>query len=73
MAATPARSLKLSADDWSALSALATRYGLPDRSAVVRRLISDAMASNADGMPSPGQIATLASRLAEAVRDPRFR
>lgn len=72
MAATPARSLKLSADDWSALSVLATRYGLPDRSAVVRRLIVDALAAPAEGLPTVGQIAALMSRMDELVRDPRF-
>lgn len=73
MAATPITTFKLSPSDLEGLDALATRYGLTTRAAVVRRLISDALADERGGLPSEGQIATLMDRLTEAVRDPRFR
>lgn len=72
MAATPITTFKLSPSDLEGLDALATRYGLTTRVAVVRRLIADALADERGGMPSPGQIATLMTRMDELVRDPRF-
>lgn len=72
MAATPITAIKLSPSHLEGLDALAVRYGLPNRSAVVRRLIEDALADATGGLPSPGQIATLMDRLTAAVRDPRF-
>lgn len=72
MAATPVTTFKLSPSDLEGLDTLATRYGLTTRAAVVRRLISDALADECGGLPSAGQIAALMTRMEELVRDPRF-
>lgn len=55
----------LSPDHVSGLDDLAEAIGLPSRVAVVRRLIDDALASNAGGMPSPAQVAELVRRLSQ--------
>lgn len=73
MATTKLATFKLSPSYLEGLDALAARYGLPDRTAVVRRLIDDALADERGGLPSVNQIATLMARLEETVRDPRFR
>lgn len=72
MATTPNTAFKLSPSHLEGLDTLAARYSLPTRSAVIRKLIEDALADATGGLPSPGQIAALMDRLTEAVRDPRY-
>lgn len=67
MATTRITTFKLSPSYLEGLDALAARYGLPDRTAVVRRLIDDALADERGGLPSVNQVIALIEALEDAA------